>query len=482
MDFDLNADEVHVLFGENGAGKSTLINILLGVLQPDDPGLTIDGVAITKLDPTRANDLGIAVVLQEFSLVPTMSVIDNLFLGRELKGTGFIDRRKMRQVATTRLSELGFRIDLNRRVSELSRAERQMVEIAKAIIRKPRILVLDEPTASLTDSEADHVLDIVQKLRASGVGIVYVSHRLREIQSLADRVSVLRNGVLVGTVTRAEGITEGRLVAMMTGRQIGSLFPVIDHAPGKPCLEIESICAGDGSFADVSLNVSAGEVVGIAGLVGCGKGSVGRAVFGLHATAKGRIRLNQQDIRPRSPRQMLRAGVCYFPSDRNAEGLAGIRSIAENCAIASLDLAKFGWIRQEHEQTVVRDAMKRLAVKPMDPSAAVASLSGGNRQKVMLARGLLRKTDVFIFDEPTVGIDVGAKIEVYQFIADLVARGAAVLLISSELSEVLALSRRIYVMHEGSIVRELQGENMTQENILEGFFGHRLQNDEREVA
>jgi ribose transport system ATP-binding protein len=475
IDFELSRGEVHVLFGENGAGKSSLINVISGMLPPDDGFMELDGERVTEFNPQRARALGIAAVFQEFSLVPSLSVLDNLFLGRELTRGGALNRREMAKRGRVVLNDLGYDIDINAEVGRLSRAHRQMVEIAKALLIDARVLILDEPTASLTDSEADHLLGVVRRLRARDVGIIYVSHRMREIHAIADRITVLRSGSKVGTIKAGE-ISEVVLVEMMTGRRIDALFPKIHHRPGGACLSLTGLTTVSGRVRDVSLSVNAGEVVGIAGLVGCGKGEVGRAVFGLEPIRSGDVVLDDLRLEPKTPRGMLRNGVCYFPSDRGAEGLALNRSVQENATMAALDLPRFssgGVLRGKSERMASLDAMKRLALRPLALDVAVQTLSGGNRQKVMLARGILRDVRLYIFDEPTVGIDVGAKIEVYQMISQLVEQGAAVLLISSELSEVLNLSNRVYVMHEGRVVASLEGEAKTEANILEGFFGRK---------
>ncbi|MCG8174542.1 sugar ABC transporter ATP-binding protein [Brenneria goodwinii] len=475
VDFELKAGEVHVLFGENGAGKSTLIGIIAGLRQPDSGVLILDDEHIgDDLSPGKAKDKGISAVFQEFSLVSSLTVLDNLFLGREIRYAGVLGRSAMRKQAEEKLASIGFDIDLDRTVGELSRAHRQMVEIAKALLVDTRVLILDEPTASLTDNEADRLLDIVRQLRAQGVGIIYVSHRMREIRAIADRITVLRSGRKIGTLN-ANGVDEGTLIEMMTGRRIDVLFPDIPHSPAEDKLVIRHLATRNGLVVDASITVRAGEVVGIAGLVGCGKSEVGRAVFGLDKIKTGNIALNGKAIAPRSPRQMLKAGVAYFPSDRGAEGLALNRSVRENTLLAALDLprfSRFGWINRRAEREAATAAMILLDLRPPEIEQKVEDLSGGNKQKVMLGRGLTRQLEVFIFDEPTVGIDVGAKVDVYQFIAGLVGNGAAVVVISSELPEVLALSNRVYVMHEGRVVSELQDDMRTAENVLKGFFGH----------
>ncbi|MFT4268532.1 MAG: sugar ABC transporter ATP-binding protein [Xenophilus sp.] len=486
VDLDLQAGEVHVLFGENGAGKSTLIGLLAGLRAPTAGEIRLEGRPVQGLTPHRARELGIAAVLQEFSLVPELDVMDNLFLGRERLRAGRLDRAGMRSTAQALFTELGFEVALDGPVGALSRAHRQMVEIAKALLARPRVLILDEPTASLTDHEADRLMDMVRGLRAQGVAILYVSHRLREIRALADRITVLRNGRKIGTIPGA-GVQESTLVEMMTGRRIDALFPPLPmQAPGACRLDVEGMRLAGGAASDVGLRVHAGEIVGIAGLVGCGKSEVGRALFGLEDWGAGRMRLNGREIVPGSPRQMLRERLCYFPSDRAGEGLALNRRVRENATMAALDLrslARFGWLRRRAERAAALAAMRTLGLTPLDTERRVEAYSGGNRQKVMLGRGLLRGLDVYIFDEPTVGIDVGAKVEIYEHLLGLARSGAAVLLISSELPEVLNLSHRVLVMHAGRIVAHLEGEQKTEAQVLAAFFGKpHLTADEAEVA
>jgi ribose transport system ATP-binding protein len=474
VDFTLRAGEVHVLFGENGAGKSTLINIIAGMFPPSQGSMSLDGAAVERFDPHHARSLGIAAVFQEFSLVPSLSVLDNLFLGRERSRGAFLDRKAMRAHARRVLDELGYRIDVDVIVSALSRAQRQMIEIAKALLIDARVLILDEPTASLTDDEADHLLAIVKSLRARGVGIIYVSHRMREIHAIADRITVLRSGASIGTVDAGD-ISEARLVEMMTGRKIDAMFPKISHHPAEDALVVQNLISAAAGVDDISLTLRRGEVVGIAGLVGCGKGGVGRAIFGLDPCESGVVAIAGEVVKRPQPRAMLQRGLCYFPSDRGAEGLAPNLSIERNAIMAALDLPRFnraGLARPRQEHAAALSATERLVVRPSGLSNAVQNLSGGNRQKVMLARGFVRDIEVFIFDEPTVGIDVGAKTEIYQLIADLVEQGAAILLISSELIEVLNLSNRLYVMHEGRLTAHFEGEDKTEANVLAAFFGH----------
>jgi ribose transport system ATP-binding protein len=338
------------------------------------------------------------------------------------------------------------------------------------------VLVLDEPTASLTDAEAEHLFGAVRELRTRGVGIVYVTHRMPEIRRLADRVTVLRGGVKVGTLDAA-GATDALLVEMMVGQPVSSFFPTIRHRPAATILETRDLKTASGAVKGVSIAVRAGEVVGLAGLVGCGKGEVGRAVFGIAPLAGGRVMLRGGEVAVPAPRAMLQSRVCYFPSDRAAEGLTLNRPVRENSSMAALDLAAFGrlgWLRLGAEAQKSQAVIERLHVRPADIERRVAALSGGNRQKVMLTRGLMRDIDLFIFDEPSVGIDVGAKAEIYGLLKDLVEAGAAVLLISSDLAEVLHLSNRAYVMHEGRLVAELEGERLSEANLLSCFFGTAL--------
>lgn len=472
IDFELRPGEVHVLFGENGAGKSTLINLISGTFSPDSGVYNYSGKPLTHLTPHHARHIGISPVFQEFSLAPDLTVEENLFLGREITFGGMLKKREMRKRARKLLGQLDFDLEPNARVGTLSRAQQQMTEIAKALLQDVKVLILDEPTASLSEHETDTLFDIIATLQRQGVGIIYVSHRMAEIKRIANRVTVLRDGRLIGTV-EADTVTEEKLVEMMTGRTFDALFPDMEHRPGAILLETRGLTTESQHVINADFKVHAGEVVGIAGLVGCGKSELARAIYGLHVISTGEVLVSDVPRRDLSPSTMLQSGVCYFPSDRVGEGLSLSRPIRENMTMAALDLnlfAKRGFLRRQSERDKAREMSSRLRVNPPDIERRVEFLSGGNRQKVMLARGLTRDVRVYLFDEPTVGIDVGAKTEVYDLIKELAESGAAVVVISSELPEVIHLSHRIYVMHRGYIVAELTGAAINEAEVLSHFF------------
>ena len=470
--FDLAHGEIHVLFGENGAGKSTLINVIAGTYPPDGGRLVYEGQELRHLSPHHARSIGISPVFQEFSLVPYLTVEQNLSLGREVSRLGFLSVKKMRQRAERVLAELGFDLDPRKPVRDLSRAHQQMVEIAKALLSKVRLLILDEPTASLTERETQRLFALIERLRRDNVGIIYVSHRMREIKQLANRITVLRDGRLVGSRNASE-VSESELLEMMTGRKIELLFPTIAHRPGSVAIQTTGLTVAGGLVTDVDFYARAGEITGIAGLVGCGKSELIRAIYGLEAITTGSILIEGKPAERISPSSSLSRGVCYFPADRVAEGLALERPIRENVSLVALRLPRFsnrGFLRRRAERNIARRIVEQLQLRPPSTERTVAQLSGGNRQKVMLARGLTRDFRVFLFDEPTVGIDVSAKLEVYEFMKTLVEAGAAIVLVSSELPEVLHLSNRVYVMHYGRFVAELTGSDITEQNVLARFF------------
>ena len=472
VNFDLAHGEIHVLFGENGAGKSTLINVIAGTYPPDGGRLVFDGQELQHLSPHHARSIGISPVFQEFSLVPDLTVAQNLSLGREIARFGFLRVEQMRRRAENLLAELGFDLDPRKTVRDLSRAHQQMVEIAKALLSNVRLLILDEPTASLTERETQRLFTLIEQLRRENIGIIYVSHRMREIKQLADRITVLRDGKVVGSRNAAD-VSESELLEMMTGRKIDLLYPAITHRPAEIAIQTRGLSVGGGVVAEVDFRAHAGEITGIAGLVGCGKSELIRAIYGLEPLTAGGVDVNGKKCEQISPALSLSRRVCYFPADRVAEGLALERPVRENISLLALRLPLFsthGWLRRRAERRAARQIIERLKLRPPNPERTVAHLSGGNRQKVMLARGLTRDFRVFLFDEPTIGIDVGAKVEVYSFMKALVEAGAAIVLVSSELPEVLHLSNRVYVMHHGRIVDELVGKDITEQNVLVRFF------------
>lgn len=476
VDFDLRSGEVHVLFGENGAGKSTLIAIVAGALQPHGGQIRFRGESIHLSSVHHARSLGISAVFQEFSLVPQLTVEQNLFLGAEETSFGLLDKKALRARAADILERLGFPLHPAQRVAFLSRAEQQMVEIAKAFRSDLSVLILDEPTASLTERETERLFALIEQVKARGVGIIYITHRMNEIRRIGDRITVLRDGRQVATVDART--PEEDLVRLMTGRVIEQIFPDIRFRPGEPMLEADHLTTAGGAVNGVSLHVRRGEIVGLAGLVGSGKSEVARACFGLIPISGGRIAFAGESVTGLPPRRMLDKGFFYVPADRRDEGLMMMRSVRENVALPALSTPDFSrgfLLRRDAESARVRDLAKRLNLQPLRVEREVDHFSGGNQQKVLLAKSLTREIRLFAFDEPTVGVDVGTRVAIYEFIRDLCQSGAAVLLISSDLPEILHLTHRVYVMCRGVLTAELGGGDISQENVLRHCF-------EREAA
>ena len=379
VDFDLRHSEVHALFGENGAGKTTLINIIAGTFPPGTGEMHYRGERIADLTPHRARLVGISPVFQEFSLVPDLTVEQNLFLGHEKSAFGLLDRAGMRREARSIITQLGFDLQPERKVRDLSRAHQQMVEITKALLTDVRLLILDEPTASLTDAEAGRLFDLVARLKADGVGIIYVSHRMAEIRRLADRITVLRDGRKIATVA-TQDVSDTALIELMTGRTVGALFPAIRTSPGETLFDVARLSLADGSVKEASIHVRSGEVVGIAGLVGCGKSELIRAAFGLEKIVSGTVRCRGQELHAPTPKTALTAGICYFPSDRVAEGLALSRTVRENVSMAALDSPSFARglvLRRAEERSQAQRIVDKLRLRPPRIEQSVVNLSGG---------------------------------------------------------------------------------------------------------
>ncbi len=477
VDFDLRAGEVHVLFGENGAGKSTLISMLAGANQPNGGHIEFKGSPVQLRSVHEARDLGISAVFQEFSLIPQLTVLENLFLGAEPRRAGLLDRRSARCQGEEILERLDFHLPLGRRVDRLTRAEQQMVEIAKAFRSDLSVLILDEPTASLTDHETDQLFALIERLKADGVGIVYITHRMAEIRRIGDRITILRDGRYVDTVD-AKTTSEDTLVNLMTGRVVGQVFPDISFKTGANILEAKDLATADDAVRGASLSVARGEIVGLAGLVGSGKSSFAQACFGAREITGGSVRLKGEDVTGKSTAQLLRSGFLYLPSNRHTDGLMLMRPARENMSLAALNTKPFSnglTLDRRAEAKAVDELAERLNLSPRRVERAVEHFSGGNQQKVMLARSLTRDFDLIAFDEPTVGVDVGTRAAIYEFIAQLCESGVAILLISSDLPEILHLCNRAFVFYRGRIQTELTGDAITEENVLAHFF-------EREAA
>ncbi len=458
VDFDLRAGEVHALLGENGAGKSTLIKVATGAHTPNEGEIAVGGRTFAGLTPTLAQELGIACIYQQPALFPDLTVAENIGLRLEHAGAlARIDWTERRTRATDLLARVGAAIDPETEVGALSMPEQQLVEIACAVGAGARIVIMDEPTASLTQREQTRLFSVVRELRTAKVGVVYISHRLEEIFALADRVTVLRDGASVGT-HEVGGMNEAGLIKLMVGREVAQLYPPAEAAPGQVVLALKDVGCATSGVHGVNLEVRAGEILGLAGLVGAGRTELARVLFGLTPADAGTISLDGKTVTITSPRQAIALGLAYVPEDRRRHGVILEMPIAQNMTMAVHDrLFPSGWLRDGEEQALATEYVRDLGVKTSSNDAPGGSLSGGNQQKVSLARWLATKPRVLILDEPTQGVDVGAKSEIHKIIRRLAKEGLAVIMISSDLPEVLGMSDRIGVMRGGSLVSVLPG-------------------------
>jgi ribose transport system ATP-binding protein len=470
VDLEVRAGEVHVLLGENGAGKSTLMKILSGAQRSDAGTIELAGKEVKVLGPGHAQALGIRIIYQELNLVPQLSAAENIFLGCEpTLGLGFVDRAKLEREAGAKLAALGVRVDPKRPVQELGIAQQQMVEVAKALHGEARVLIMDEPTSALTASEIEALFAAIQSLTARGVAIVYISHRLEEVERIGTRVSVLRDGRHVAT-HRVGEVSLGELVRLMANRELKEHFPKRRVSRGEELLRVEGLRGG--LLQDVSFSVHRGEVVALAGLLGAGRTEVARAITGADPPAGGRFSVHGRELQPKAPRDAIRRGVGFLPEDRKTQGLVLERSVAENLVLPSAPrLSRFGWMKQGAERALAVAAVADLRIKTPGLEQRVVLLSGGNQQKVVLGKWLAADVDLLVIDEPTRGIDVAAKVEIYEEMNRLTAKGAGILMISSELPEVLGMSDRILVMRQGRIVSELDARGATQEQVLRAALG-----------
>jgi rhamnose transport system ATP-binding protein len=458
--------EVHALLGENGAGKSTLIKIFTGVHQPDGGTLELEGKAVHFAGPREARDAGIAAIYQEPSLFPDLDIAENIFVGRQPTAGGRVSWRQMQKQAADLLRTLGVKLDPRLKAHSLSVAQQQFVEIARALSINAKILIMDEPTSSLTLAEVADLFRIVDRLRAQGTAIVFISHRLEELPQIADRVTVLRDGHYVDTRLMAD-VTTDDLIQMMVGRTLADLFPKQDVAPGAPLLEVDGLTL-PGKFHNISFTLRAGEILGMAGLVGAGRTDVACAIFGVEPAKSGTIRVDGKPVQIRSPQQALALGLAYVPEDRQHHGLVLPMSIAENVTLPILKrfVGALGFYRDGNERSVAESAADKLEVKRSGTWQKARELSGGNQQKVVLAKWLETAPRILILDEPTRGIDVGTKAAVHALMSELAAQGLAILMISSELPEVLGMSDRILVMREGRLTAELSRAEATQARVM----------------
>ncbi len=467
VDFSLLPGEVHCLVGENGAGKSTLMKILAGGQRPDAGEIRLNGEALRLRSPQHAQQCGIGMIYQEFNLAPALSVAENIFLGRAPRRAGLplIDWRALERNAAALLGKVGIRLDPRKPVRECSVAEQQMIEIAKALALDARVLIMDEPSATLTDSEITTLFALIRDLRARGLGVVYISHRLDEIFAIGDRVTVLRDGRRIGTRPIGE-VDRDALIHMMVGRELKDEFPKVVSPRGAELLRVEGLTRR-GAFENVSFALHAGEIVGLTGLIGSGRTEVARAIFGADPIDAGRLFLDGKPIAPKSPRDAIAAGIGLLTEDRKQQGLVLGMCVRENITLANLRALPGGWrIRRASERRIAEGHVRDLRIKTPGVEQAAVHLSGGNQQKVVLAKWLFTQSRVLIFDEPTRGIDVGAKVSIYELMNSLVANGAAILMISSELPEVLGMCDRVLVMHEGRLAGELSRAEATQESVM----------------
>ncbi|GAA2761422.1 sugar ABC transporter ATP-binding protein [Streptomyces paradoxus] len=471
VDLDVQAGEVHCLLGQNGAGKSTLIKVLAGAHQPDTGTIRWRGEEVTLRSPIAAMRLGIATIYQELDLVEHLSVAENVHLGHEPTAAGFVVRGKAAKASTAALlKRLGHaEIDPARLVGELSAAQQQIVSMARALSHDVRLIVMDEPSAALDPDEVDNLFRIVGDLTAAGVAVVYISHRLEEIRRIGDRVTVLKDGRAVANGLPAKSTPTREVVALMTGRNVEYVFPgrPVSPPPGEPVLTVRGL-SRQGEFEPFDLDVRPGEIVGLAGLVGSGRSEILETVYGARKPTTGQVRVGGKALKPGSVRAAVRAGLGLAPEERKAQGLLMLESVTRNVSVSSMSrFSRAGWIDRGAELGAARAATRELSLRPDNPSVPVRTLSGGNQQKAVLARWLLRGCKVLLLDEPTRGVDVGARAELYAVIRRLADEGLAVLLVSSEVPEVLGLADRVLVLREGRVVHTAPARELDEHRVLD---------------
>ncbi len=467
VSFDVLPGEVHALVGENGAGKSTLMNVLSGNYHPDAGEIVMNGHSIRLTDPASARSAGISIVHQELSLSPNMTVAENIYCRREpTRIFGFIDWKAMRRNAAELFSRIGLDIDPNVKTGKLSVAWQQMVEIAKALSLDAKVLIMDEPTSALSDAEIEHLFGIIRNLRRQGVAIVYISHKLSEVFEISDRISVLRDGLLVKTMPTGQ-TDSNEVIRLMVGRDMNDLYPPKAKSIGEEIFRVENASLGD-KVSNVSFSLRQGEILGFAGLVGSGRTETARAIFGAEKPSSGKIVLRGKELKIRSPGDAIRQGICYLSEDRKEFGLFLTMSVRRNISSASLrsfssgmDILDFAAIRRRSQEF-----QELLDIRPRNDSLNIINLSGGNQQKAMLAKWLSAKPQILIADEPTRGVDIGAKAKIHQYLRDLTAHGVGVIVISSELPEVMGLADRIVVFRDGRVAADLPNDNLTQAEVM----------------
>ena len=461
------AGKVHVVMGENGAGKSTLMKIIDGIYHPNQGELLLYGKPMKINSPIEAMKNQIAMIHQELNTILDMTVAENIFLGREF-GSGILyDAKRMNEEACKALAELNLRINPKVKMRELSVAKRQMVEIAKAVSMNARIIIMDEPTSAISDKEVDALFEIINEFKKRGVGIIYISHKMDEIFRIAEDITVMRDGKSIGTYS-AEELDQNTLIAKMVGRNIENIYPKpLPHALGAEILRIDRL-SSKGAFRDVNLSLKAGEILGISGLMGAGRSELAESIFGMRKIDSGEISINGQKVNISSPKDAIKAGLAFITEDRSQTGLNLKTTVKKDMSILTLkQFCKWGQvIIKALENNLVDEGIKRLRIKVSSRNQSIKTLSGGNQQKVIIARWLLAEPEILIMDEPTRGIDVGAKYEIYNIMMELAARGKAIVVISSELPEIIGVCSRVMVMHEGIVTGELKKTEMTQESIM----------------
>lgn len=471
VQFQLIPGEIHALVGENGAGKSTMIKVITGVYQPDEGEIIVEGRPVTFRDPLKSQQEGIAAIYQDPTVFPELSITENVYMGHPIlfAKSKRIDWRSMHKKTKALLNDLHLDMRPDTPIRLLNVAERQLVEIAKALSLNSKILIMDEPTASLTIQETNRLFKIIKRLRKNGVAIIFISHRLEEVFELADRVTVLRDGKYIGT-HEINKVTIEQVIHMMVGRAMDEMFPKQDVTIGEKIFEVRGL-SRPGEFKNISFDLRKGEILGISGLVGAGRTEVAQSLFGINLFSEGEVWLHDRKLRIKSPQDALKYGIAYLPEDRQDCGLVLQMNVASNISIAILNTFKYKLLNKSKEHEIAQRYVDLLNIRLSGLTQHVQDLSGGNQQKVVLAKWMATQPQVLILDEPTKGIDVQAKAAVHRLIGELAARGLGIIVISSELPEIIGISDRILVMHEGQITAHLQRDEATQERILQAAIG-----------